>query len=806
MSSIKMIQAASFLILSLIMSGCDRTIDTAKYHRDAIEAIEAEQFEDSLIYLKMALKGEPSNSELRRLLGVVWFNLGDVDASLHQLDKAKSLGHNPNELVLAYARCYLYKKNYEKLQALDYEGKLYKVSSTNMAQLFSYKALGEMEQGHFNQALDLIDHAKMVQANHPLVMLTHAQWLAYQKEQEEALEILDELLEKSPKFSMAWGLKGDLLRLQGSSKQAVNAYSQAILYSHNKIDLLNYHTYRGLVHVYVEDVPSAKQDIQWLEKHFPQSHGYFYLQGLSALNQHEYKTSIEAFQKALQLNKSMVYAHYFLGLNYFLTDSFQKAREHLVRYTHVQPKNLLGHKLLALTDIKLNDYNNAKMRLSQLIALYPNDAHLYQMLGEVLIKEGDIDKGSQWLEKALQLAPDDVTNSFKFGMTQMDLGDVHSARWAFDKVLKKQPNSQQALLLKFMNEYKAQHFVLALDLAHHFLLQYPNEPIAHNLIGMVHRAQNKTQEARASFEQALTLDAHDPNAHTHLAYMAMKQKDSQTAKQHLEQILKRYEHGPTLLKYAKFALVYEQDTKKAHALLERAIQANPYELQAYLALTRLLMAQSSVEEALSLLQTSPKALKTHPDYLALEGLLFVKQKQLFTARKHWLSITKDQKTPYVSPLILEFGMTLAQQLNDWSEVLPFVERTQSRKPTAQGVRLHAMALQHQSRDEESIALLNAWLERHPHDAVTRLLQANVLVKLKQWDQAEQHYRMFLQAQPNHAIALNNLAWILRDKQPDEALSFAKKAVELKPEWSSAHHTLQTIQSLRENTDPDQKIG
>ncbi len=76
--------------------------------------------------------------------------------------------------------------------------------------------------------------------------------------------------------------------------------------------------------------------------------------------------------------------------------------------------------------------------------------------------------------------------------------------------------------------------------------------------------------------------------------------------------------------------------------------------------------------------------------------------------------------------------------------------------------------------------------------------ANVQVKagmlyqtLGQLDKAEQSYQAAIAADPKHALAYNNLAWLAVKRQQDlaQAASWAKKAVELAPKIAQFHDTL-----------------
>ena len=62
-----------------------------------------------------------------------------------------------------------------------------------------------------------------------------------------------------------------------------------------------------------------------------------------------------------------------------------------------------------------------------------------------------------------------------------------------------------------------------------------------------------------------------------------------------------------------------------------------------------------------------------------------------------------------------------------------------------------------------------------------------------FDEAGQQYATVLQADPANVIALNNQAWILREKNSAQALEYARKAAELAPDSADVLDTLAMVE-------------
>jgi Tfp pilus assembly protein PilF len=91
-----------------------------------------------------------------------------------------------------------------------------------------------------------------------------------------------------------------------------------------------------------------------------------------------------------------------------------------------------------------------------------------------------------------------------------------------------------------------------------------------------------------------------------------------------------------------------------------------------------------------------------------------------------------------------------------------------------------------------------WLQEHPDDVAARMSAANTLQKNLQDDEASLHYEEVLKADADNAVALNNQAWILREKNPEKALEYARRASTLAPQSGEVLDTLAVIEYLRKD--------
>lgn len=77
-------------------------------------------------------------------------------------------------------------------------------------------------------------------------------------------------------------------------------------------------------------------------------------------------------------------------------------------------------------------------------------------------------------------------------------------------------------------------------------------------------------------------------------------------------------------------------------------------------------------------------------------------------------------------------------------------------------------------------MLETWLARHPQAVGLRLQLATLYERLDRLEDARAAFVLVLSQRPDEVVALNDLAWLLRDRDPQQALVHARRAALLAP--------------------------
>jgi tetratricopeptide (TPR) repeat protein len=98
----------------------------------------------------------------------------------------------------------------------------------------------------------------------------------------------------------------------------------------------------------------------------------------------------------------------------------------------------------------------------------------------------------------------------------------------------------------------------------------------------------------------------------------------------------------------------------------------------------------------------------------------------------------------------------------------------------------------QNEYADAIERMNDWLAVQPDDPLTQLQLARYYEQTGKREDAVAVLERLIAAHPDHFMAINNLAWLLRDSSPARALELAERANTLAPESAQVMDTLSVL--------------
>jgi Flp pilus assembly protein TadD len=98
----------------------------------------------------------------------------------------------------------------------------------------------------------------------------------------------------------------------------------------------------------------------------------------------------------------------------------------------------------------------------------------------------------------------------------------------------------------------------------------------------------------------------------------------------------------------------------------------------------------------------------------------------------------------------------------------------------------------------ALQLYRTWVADNPEDVAVTMALANSLQMSQNVDEAMQYYHKILQLDPDNAVALNNIAWQMREDDPVKALEYARHAVSVAPDSPAVLDTLAVIEFINKD--------
>lgn len=805
----------------------------------------------AIIELKNALQKNGKNQEARWLLGKVYFDQGQYADAVKELTRAHELGHSEDDVLPLLSQSLLIHGESDKLQALSADN----LSDSTRSFVYASQGMGFLREGKTKEASELIEKA-MSSFESAYTLEAKARLIGVQSKGDWTLvrEQLQKVFEVDPNYAPAWSLQGDIELRSLNPQLAEEAFTKAINNSSHRLDdrykralvrlqmndmegakedidvLLKLaprspgtHYLQGILHFHnrdIKDAVSAFDLAQNDEDRYPMA--LFYL--ATAHNSEGNYTLAEDFAyRFLALVPSSVVGRKLLA-TMKLRSGDAKEVEALIRPVvdenneDVNALNLLSSALL-----KQGKVEEGIALLSKAVELQPDSPEAQVRLGAGLMAHGEVAGGMQHIEEALKLNPQFQQADALLVAAFLRQKDFVSALNAVDEFEKKNPDSVIAHNLRGevymaadqMDDAKAA-FEKALSIS-------PGNPGANQNLAFLAIKNNDLDGAEKHYLNVLEHNQDHLPAILKLAALSELQGNKKGMVEYLEQameahpkeaqprvMLARYnlnngapEQVAVLLNELESEVMNQPDVlnvvalahlkqnkyhdavalfKKVISLRDDAPQPHHHLALAYLGLGKKKEAKAEYEKAIEI---SPAYLEPRIELTRL--LLQEKDKQGAVENLKLL-----KKLSPENPEVYQLDAVRARWDGDQNEALKLTKAAYDKAPSTRNMLVLAHQYWSMGKKDLSWDLLDSWVEEHPKDVLAKLELADMYMGKGDENKAADQYAKVLDIQKDNTLALNNLAWLWRDKKPETALKYAQQAAEQSKDSPLALDTLAVV--------------
>ena len=855
-NSIKNTRSVTFFVLvGLVISGCDLLFNEQDTIKNAASYQTNGDHYTAIIELKKVLKHNASNKQARVMLARSYLATDQGPSADKELRFAKKLGVPMTEMAELWAQSMLMQKKFkELLQEVPLNLAVSKEKKAKLSLLHGYANLALNDKSAAQTLFQTVKNSglQLVDANIALSRLAMAEkdtGLAL-KLVDDAIAVDNKNIAAWLHKGQILLTKQDYANANNAFDKVIE-YADKSRVVMQEFQARVFMTQIALAQ---KNMAQAREKVDLLKKAVPKHPLSLYLSALVDYQEKKMDSAIASLESLLVQVPNDLRSKLLLGSAYYAKGSYEQANKHLSYFVENVPTHLQARKLLGSVRVKLGQHQDA-LDVLMPIGKDTDDAELLSMIGRAAILNDDPQQAEEFYKRAKASSPenqllkkeladlymkqgsiDEAIKELKgisgedkqqaqkllvyahmrkqdfgaarkliqemlrnkdagaldyslAGLLELSAGERIAARRYFEKSVKLDSNHVPAILSLARMDFEDGKLSLSKDGFNRVVAI--DEKNVHAMLGLsaLSGRENKPDDA---LKWLMLANEKNPKAvapRTVLAQFYIKSGRPAEAISVLQEIIatdkndssvialyitaqinagKKNEAMQTAVGFVKnnpknplahFQMARLQqlsnDMPAAEKSLKQALRIKPDFIQASLALATLKIQQADYGAAMKIAQTIKQTYPKQSAGLMLEGEIYLQQKQFAQAVK---SYTAANKLQYSSAVVRKLALA------------------------------HSQAGKHQ----EAIDILNKWLATNSTDISARFDLALNYDKNRQVKQSQEQYQKIIAQSPDNIVALNNIALSYYDTDINQALTYAEKAHQLKPDIVPIADTLAWI--------------
>jgi len=439
--------------------------------------------------------------------------------------------------------------------------------------------------------------------------------------------------------------------------------------------------------------------------------------------------------------------HFMLGYQAELAQDMDRAIQEYQAALKTDPTSQSVNARLAGLYFSLGDVPNAVRYADQVAEGASQDGQLLTQMAGILASAGQGERAVTLLDRAIEVDPTSGDPYFTKGLLLLNL--------------KRQPEAEQAVRAG--------------------LARVPESAVGHYHLGRILLDEGKGEEAAASLERAITVNASFEPAYLALASMYESRQDQERAVSVLRRYLQTVNPRNRDIRHQLVRLyVAAKDFQGARKELSDLLTEDPSDLDAQLRLALVYGEEKeyprAIDQLIQILKARPTELKIR-DYL---GFLYEESKDTKKAVETYTFNVQLEPSYFEGHLHLG---VLFYRLKQFPEALTHLTKaiTINPKQPESHIVLGLTYLQ-QDQFDDAVRALEEGISQNPTSADLHFNLGTAYDKLNRFEDVVRVMETAIKLDPHHADALNYLGYSYAERglKIEQALSLTKQAVALKP--------------------------
>jgi len=835
----------------LFLSGCMAEITATEHLENAKSFLDDQQTANAVIELKSVLQKNPRNLEARFILGNLYLDMGDGAGAEKELSQALVLSEN-DFITHLLARALLLQNNYKAVRDLQPEKNL---PTEDIADLTVSKGMALLALGMKKEARFIFEQAVTSNTDSTYALEGLAKLAFAEGQMGESRKLAEKILKIDNQYAQAWSLIGKIDAHSGNLESAETAFTSAIRHRKtlsiedllnrllvriglNKIDEAEEDLYalselpsdspakyyaKGLIHFHKKEFDLAQAEF---EKVLSKTNNYLpalLYSGAANLNLGNEIIAEHRLDKYVAELPNFAPANNMLAAIKLRKGEYNRAEQLLFAALHKTPNDVTALSLLAELQFAQKKGPEALTTLQKLETLQPDSANVKTALGQGLLQQGDINAATDAFNSAIAIDPTyaqayarltriylnagayekalataeqyriqskESASAYKLlGFVYLGLNNEAKAIESFEEVLEKTPgdisanSGLAAIAIGSKNHQKAiSHY-------QNILNNHPENLQTLLNLAEAYLAQNNNKLATQILQQAIEHHPQEVRPRFRLAWVYARSDEVDRIPEVLAGMRKKHPDNVPLLRLLADTYHKLKRYAEAQELLLQLEALRPRDDGIQYSLAKTYAAQGYLKNYQTTLE---KTLDLNPEHIGarLELTNFLLSARNTSAAQAHLDVLNVRLKGTAEVLLLE--AKLAEIKGDFKAAAEAYRQIYSyTKNNFNLIRL-SNALWKANRQDEALSLLEQWLEKHPQDDIIHLELANRYLSLQRDEAALAGFTKVIELSPDNSIALNNLAWQLRETNNKRALQYAEQALEQEPESIAVMDTLAMV--------------
>jgi len=829
------------ILFATILTACNQQ-SAEEYLARGVEFAKAGEWGSAVIEFKNSVKQEPENALARAELGQAYVEIANADAAIKELHRALEFGYRKELLLVPLAKAYRQKGDFDRILEEIVVQEEY--SPELKADVMAFRGVAWLVNGDKEAAIDALDNAMRLNQGRTEVRLAWATLEKTNNNIEAQKEWLRPLLERGGGVADAWTQSGEIEQQANNLDAAEQAYTRSIgLRPYGHVDSIRRAVVRiaqgnldgaqedvnaiikagatwpivehtnGIIAFQRNELDLAQSSLQKVLSKYPEYRPSQLLLALVFHGKGQYQNAIRLLDQYLarqpgEYRPNIIYADALIK-----TGSTEKAIKRLKQLNLNYPDDPQVLSMLSQAYQRLGDTKLALEYLEKALKVSPEREDLRLQLGSLLTSNPqEVERGRSELQKVLKANPQNQRAAQILYLSYMRERQFTKAREIAYAMVKQIPESALGFNMVALSYYSQGEKDKAIALLRKAISKFPADDLSASNLAKIYVQEGELEKAKSLYEELLKKDDSNLKVLIQMAMIAGRQQEQEES---LEWIKKAYDRNPAELSPKLLLASRYLQNEEAPRAIEVLNSAKPEHKDSVAYVMLLAQAKLAVGEVQHAIRLLKKLISSNPRVPAAHFLLaqaYAKGKEPGKMRDSLLQAL-ELNPEYLSANLVLARLDLFEGNQEDFEIR--VQLLKKRYPDNGAVLLLAAKLD--SRDQNygqaidklsslaettshpevvidlsinqwksgdrqgAISGLEFWTQEHQDDTRALSLLAQYYLAEDQYESARLTYRKIENYLPDQPVVLNNMAWTLKDVDPEQGLKYAERARQISPE-------------------------